>query len=112
MMGVVPSIPLEALDPPAVPAGVRVLPQTLITVPPTATAPDQSTRSAAGPPDVPQPSRRRRGLLMVLLAIMLIGVNLRITITSLGALLDQVAADLHFDPFALGALTALPAAAF
>jgi CP family cyanate transporter-like MFS transporter len=103
---------------------VLLLPQALIAATPTVTAPGRraclveptaasaGTLGSAGPPEFPDPDRRRRGLLLVLLAIMLIGVNLRITITSLGALLDQVAADLHLGPFALGALTALPAAAF
>jgi MFS transporter, CP family, cyanate transporter len=112
------------VDHPAGPVGARVLAQTLVTVPPTVTAPDQSTpltaltadatetQTSAGPADVPHSRRRRRGLLLVLLAIMLIGVNLRITITSLGALLDQVATDLHLATFTLGVLTALPAAAF
>jgi CP family cyanate transporter-like MFS transporter len=51
-------------------------------------------------------------VLLVLIAIMLIAVNLRITITSLGALLDQVDAEMHLGPLLLGVLTALPAAAF
>src|SRR5215831_13813140 len=64
------------------------------------------------PVDVPHPGRRRRGVLLVLIVIMLIGVNLRITITSLGALLDRVATDLNLSAPALAAVTALPTLTF
>ena len=46
------------------------------------------------------------------MAIITIAVNLRIAVTSLGALLDQVGAGQHLGPGAIGVLTALPAAAF
>jgi CP family cyanate transporter-like MFS transporter len=50
--------------------------------------------------------------LLILIAIILIAVNLRIAVTSVGALLDQVTAGLGLSPVVVGALTALPAAAF
>jgi len=110
---------METLELPAVPAGGRIIPRAPITAPPTVTAPDQPPLDAGSVPppspgqaDVPHPTRRRQPVLLVLIAIMLIAVNLRITITSLGALLDQVDAEIHLGPLLLGVLTALPAAAF
>lgn len=54
---------------------------------------------------------RRSGVLLVV-GLLLVAANLRATITSVGPLLDQVAADTGLSTAALGLLTALPLLAF
>lgn len=49
---------------------------------------------------------------LVLLAILLVAANLRVAVTSLGALLGEVNGDLGLSPTALGVLTTLPTVAF
>jgi CP family cyanate transporter-like MFS transporter len=55
---------------------------------------------------------QRRGAALVLVAIILIAVNLRVGVTSLGALLGEVGAGLKLNAIMLGVVTALPTAAF
>jgi MFS transporter, CP family, cyanate transporter len=49
---------------------------------------------------------------LVLLAILLVAANLRVAVSSVGALLDEVNAGLRLNPIVLGAITALPTLAF
>lgn len=56
---------------------------------------------------MPQP-RRGRALGLMLAAVCLVAINLRMTITGVGPLLDEIAADRGTTPAALGALVAIP----
>lgn len=53
-----------------------------------------------------------KGGLLVLMAILLVAVNLRVAVTSVGALLDEVNGGLGLNPTLLGLITALPTLAF
>jgi len=78
-----------------------------------ATAPTASQATAPPAQAVPGPAGRRwRGGLAVLAAILLIAVNLRIGVTSLGALLDEVRTGLGLSPAVTALITALPTLAF
>ncbi|MBV1852981.1 MFS transporter [Catellatospora sp. NEAU-YM18] len=55
---------------------------------------------------------RGRAALLAGVGIVLVALNLRAAITSLGALLDEVSAGLHLSATAAGAITTLPALSF
>lgn len=65
--------------------------------------------SAATPEDAPA---RSRAALVAFVGILLVAVNLRAAITSLGALLDEVRGGLHLSGTVAGLVTTLPTLAF
>ncbi|GAA1843994.1 MFS transporter [Asanoa iriomotensis] len=60
----------------------------------------------------PQPTTRSRGILLVLVGIVIVAVNLRAVVTSLGALLDEVRDGLHLSGALAGVVTTVPTIAF
>jgi CP family cyanate transporter-like MFS transporter len=87
-------------------------PPTTFAEPPAATRPASSApTSATVGPGGPVGTALRGGFL-VLAAILLIALNLRIAITSLGPLLDEVRTGLHLSGTMAGLVTTLPTVAF
>ncbi|MEU7698507.1 MFS transporter [Streptomyces sp. NPDC039028] len=83
--------------------------------PATATAPAATTtpRGAAVSGDSPAPGRAQRWTLgLVTVGLVLAALNLRPAITSLGALLEEVSADLHMSGTVAGVLTSVPPLCF
>ncbi|MFF0278662.1 CynX/NimT family MFS transporter [Streptomyces sp. NPDC004330] len=83
--------------------------------PATATAPAATTtpRGAAVTGDSPAPGRAQRWTLgLVTVGLVLAALNLRPAITSLGALLEEVSADLHMSGTVAGVLTSVPPLCF
>ncbi|MFF8509052.1 CynX/NimT family MFS transporter [Streptomyces sp. NPDC015492] len=83
--------------------------------PATATAPAATTtpRGAAVSGDSPAPGRAQRWILgLVTVGLVLAALNLRPAITSLGALLEEVSADLHMSGTVAGVLTSVPPLCF
>ncbi|UOR01946.1 MFS transporter [Leucobacter allii] len=60
----------------------------------------------------PTAPRRSRRLVLLFIAVCLVAVNMRMTITGIGPLLEQIAADLGTSPAALGGLASVPLAAW
>lgn len=94
-----------------------------MTPPPTATedpvtVPDRPSPTAAMPPatdaaTAPVPTRRpATGGLLVLVGMLLVALNLRAAVTSLGALLDEVRTGLGLSGAMAGFVTTLPTIAF
>ncbi len=76
-------------------------------------ADDPYQPAAASPPAAAsRPAEAATGGLLVLLVILLVASNLRVAITSLGALLDEVRLGVGLTPTMLGVITALPTLAF
>ncbi|MFE6711451.1 CynX/NimT family MFS transporter [Streptomyces sp. NPDC057695] len=83
--------------------------------PATTTAPAATTtpHGAAVTGDSPVPGRAQRWTLgLVTLGLVLAALNLRPAITSLGALLEEVSADLHMSGTVAGVLTSVPPLCF
>ncbi|MEV0713203.1 MFS transporter [Asanoa sp. NPDC050611] len=64
------------------------------------------------PTAAPQPVARSRSILLVLVGIVIVAVNLRAVVTSLGALLDEVRDGLHLSGALAGVVTTVPTIAF
>ncbi|PTA47984.1 MFS transporter [Micromonospora sp. RP3T] len=82
--------------------------------PPTATAPTADVTPGPAPaatPDPPGVSPARGGLL-VLVGMLLVALNLRAAVTSLGALLDEIRVGLGLSGTMAGLVTTLPTIAF
>ncbi|WP_431934780.1 MFS transporter [Micromonospora sp. RP3T] len=82
--------------------------------PPTATAPTADVTPGPAPaatPDPPAVSPARGGLL-VLVGMLLVALNLRAAVTSLGALLDEIRVGLGLSGTMAGLVTTLPTIAF
>ncbi|WP_327030224.1 MFS transporter [Micromonospora sp. NBC_01740] len=76
-------------------------------------APTDATAPAAGPVGAtPKPAGPVAGGLLVLVGMLLVALNLRAAITSLGALLDEVRGGLALSGALAGVVTTLPAVAF
>ena len=56
----------------------------------------------------PPPARRGPGIALLICAVCVIAANMRTTITGVGPLLDQIAADQGTSTAALGALASVP----
>ncbi|MEH1099153.1 MFS transporter [Micromonospora sp. CPCC 205561] len=80
--------------------------------PPPTVAPAAPTPPAAPAPAAPAPARPVAGGLLVLAGMLLVALNLRAAITSLGALLDEVRGGLALSGAMAGFVTTLPALAF
>lgn len=70
------------------------------------------TRAAEAPPTSPQDPARRRGLLLVAVAIVLTAANLRTAVTSVGPVLEEIEAGLGVSSAAAGVLTTMPVVCF
>jgi len=68
--------------------------------------------AAAAPIVAPRAAERAQGGVLVLVAILLVALNLRAAVTSLGALLDEVNGGLGLTPALAGVITTLPALSF
>lgn len=85
--------------------------------PPTATAPTADVTPGPAPaatPDPPAPAAVSpvRGGLLVLVGMLLVALNLRAAVTSLGALLDEIRVGLGLSGTMAGLVTTLPTIAF
>ncbi|MCZ0979171.1 MFS transporter [Streptomyces diastatochromogenes] len=90
-------------------------PKTLDPAPTPAQTPARpaGTTTAGDPPAPGRPAPPRRGLLgLVAVGLVLAALNLRPAITSLGALLEEVSADLHMSGSVAGVLTSVPPLCF
>ncbi|GGM20562.1 MULTISPECIES: MFS transporter [Micromonospora] len=76
--------------------------------------PDSGPQPTAPPPVAPPPAAGRpaAGPVVILVGILLVALNLRAAITSLGALLDEVRTGLALSGAVAGFVTTLPALAF
>ncbi|MDG4827879.1 MFS transporter [Solwaraspora sp. WMMD1047] len=79
---------------------------------PPAPAPPAASGSAAAPAPPRDSAATRRGGLLVLVGMLLVAVNLRTAMTSLGALLDEVRTGLQLSGAMAGLVTTMPAIAF
>ncbi len=70
------------------------------------------TRTADAPPTRPAAGERRRGLLLVAVAIVLTAANLRTAVTSVGPVLEEIEAGLGVSSAAAGVLTTMPVVCF
>lgn len=76
-------------------------------------APPASTLTTPAPAALDAaPAARTRGTALVLAGILLVALNLRIAITSLGALLEEVRTGLHLSGAMAGVVTTMPTIAF
>ncbi|MGW5777230.1 CynX/NimT family MFS transporter [Streptomyces sp. NPDC003863] len=92
----------KTLDPAAAPADTTARP---------ASARAAGAPATAGDSPAPGPARRRL-LGLVAVGLVLAALNLRPAITSLGALLEEVSADLHMSGSVAGVLTSVPPLCF
>lgn len=98
--------PVAALEaPPIVPP---MMSPAVAPIPTAAGAGAAATPSSA----VPVPPTTRRPAVLIMAGILLVALNLRAAITSLGALLDEVTLGLHLSGTTAGIITTLPALAF
>ncbi|MFC0526885.1 CynX/NimT family MFS transporter [Phytohabitans kaempferiae] len=78
-----------------------------------AVAPPASTLAAPVPAAIQTgPAARPRGTALILAGILLVALNLRVAITSLGALLEEVRTGLHLSGAMAGVVTTMPTIAF
>ncbi|MFI2708953.1 MFS transporter [Micromonospora sp. NPDC018662] len=82
--------------------------------PPTATAPTTDVTPGPAPAGIPDPPAvsPARGGLLVLVGMLLVALNLRAAVTSLGALLDEIRVGLGLSGAMAGVVTTLPTVAF
>ncbi|MFI6129648.1 MFS transporter [Micromonospora sp. NPDC051141] len=83
--------------------------------PPTATVPSADVTPGPAPaatPDPPAAVSPARGGLLVLVGMLLVALNLRAAVTSLGALLDEIRVGLGLSGTMAGLVTTLPTIAF
>ncbi|MGY1697774.1 MULTISPECIES: MFS transporter [unclassified Geodermatophilus] len=70
------------------------------------------TRTAAAPPTAPDATQRRRGLVLVAVAIVLTAANLRTAVSSVGPVLAELEAGLGVSSAAAGVVTTMPVLCF
>ncbi|SNS02217.1 MFS transporter, CP family, cyanate transporter [Geodermatophilus saharensis] len=70
------------------------------------------TRTAAAPPSAPDATQRRRGLVLVAVAIVLTAANLRTAVSSVGPVLAELEAGLGVSSAAAGVVTTMPVLCF